>query len=83
MRAAVLTNGFRELEPFAESLELGRFVLTDAVPANAESWFLVQCWQRAAETTAVALYRYPTARQKLPQHYRRSARAPTAVRRHW
>lgn len=48
MRAAVLTNVFPELEPFAESLELGRFVLTDATPANAESWFLAQVWRRAA-----------------------------------
>lgn len=48
MRAAVLTNVFPLLEPFAESLELGRFVLTDAVPANAESWFIGQVWRRAA-----------------------------------
>lgn len=48
MRAAVLTNVFPELTPFTESLELGRFVLTDAVPANAESWFLAQVWRRAA-----------------------------------
>lgn len=48
MRAAVLTNVFPGLEPFTESLELGRFVLTDAVPANAESWFLAQVWRRAA-----------------------------------
>ncbi|CAM5537621.1 Mom family adenine methylcarbamoylation protein [Leifsonia shinshuensis] len=37
MRAAVLSNVFPDLEPFAESLELGRLVLTDT-PANAESW---------------------------------------------
>lgn len=39
MGRAVLTNVFPDLEPYAESLELGRFVLTDT-PANAESWFL-------------------------------------------
>jgi len=50
MRAAVLTNVFPELEPFTESLELGRFVLTDATPANAESWFIAQVWHRAAAT---------------------------------
>lgn len=29
--------------PRAESVELGRFVLLDDVPANAETWFLGQC----------------------------------------
>jgi hypothetical protein len=29
-----------ENEPYAESLELGRLVLEDAVPANGESWFV-------------------------------------------
>lgn len=48
MRAAVLSNVFTELRPFVESLELGRFVLTDATPANAESWFLTRVWRRAA-----------------------------------
>jgi len=45
----VLTNVFPGLEPYAESLELGRFVLDDEVPANAESWFLGQCFRLAAE----------------------------------
>lgn len=50
MSASVLTNVFPGLEPFAQSLELGRFVLADDVPANAESWFLGQVWRRAAES---------------------------------
>jgi hypothetical protein len=40
VRKEVLTGPFPELEPFAESLELGRFLLADRVPANGESWFL-------------------------------------------
>lgn len=47
MHARVLTNVFPDLEPFTESLELGRFVLTDT-PANAESWFLGRLFRRAA-----------------------------------
>ena len=30
----VLTNAFPDLEPYRQTLELGRFVLTDPVPAN-------------------------------------------------
>lgn len=41
-RAEVLTNVFPGLDPYAQSLELGRFVLDDAVPANGESWFLAE-----------------------------------------
>lgn len=39
VRASVLTTVFPKLVPYIESLELGRFVLLGAVPANAESWF--------------------------------------------
>lgn len=48
MRASVLTNVFPDLEPYQESLELGRFVLTDT-PANAESWMLSRVWRHAAD----------------------------------
>lgn len=44
----VLTGVFPRLEPYQESLELGRFVLADAVPANGESWFLGQLRRLAA-----------------------------------
>jgi hypothetical protein len=47
MQKAVLTNPFPTLEPYHESLELGRFVLLDQVPANAESWFLGHAFRRA------------------------------------
>lgn len=47
MTASVLTNVFPDLEPYTQTLELGRFVLTDT-PANAESWMLGQVWQQAA-----------------------------------
>lgn len=48
MRADVLTNVFPDLDPYVESLELGRFVLTDT-PANAESWMLGRVWDLAAD----------------------------------
>lgn len=43
----VLTNVFPDLEPYEESMELGRLVLADAVPANAESWFIARCFDLA------------------------------------
>ena len=46
--AAVLTSTFPDLEPYDEALELGRLVLLDRVPANAESWFLARVWELAA-----------------------------------
>jgi hypothetical protein len=36
VRPAVLTRPFPELEPYAESLELGRLVLADRVPGNGD-----------------------------------------------
>lgn len=48
VQRAVLTTVFPTLEPYQESLELGRFVLLDAVPANGESWFLARVWELAA-----------------------------------
>lgn len=66
MSAAVLTNVFPELDPFTESLELGRFVLVDAVPANAESWFLGQVWRQAAAAgiRGVVSFADPMPRQR-------------------
>lgn len=43
VQAKVLTNMFPELEPYRQSVELSRFVLEDAVPGNAESWFIARC----------------------------------------
>jgi hypothetical protein len=37
LQARVLTQVFPSLQPYAESLELGRLVLDDEVPANGES----------------------------------------------
>ncbi len=45
---AVLERPFPMLEPFSESLELGRFVLADQVPAHSESWFLARVFRLAA-----------------------------------
>lgn len=51
-QAKVLTNVF-DLEPYTESLELGRFCLlsgdTTAPPSNAESWFLARCYEHLAD----------------------------------
>ena len=47
MQAKVLTIPFPSLTPMWESLELGRFVLLDEVPANGESWFLARCFELA------------------------------------
>ena len=44
MNAAVLTSVFGGSA--GESVELGRFVLLDDVPANGESWFLAHCRRR-------------------------------------
>lgn len=46
MASSVLTCTFPTLEPYAQSIELGRFVLTDT-PANAESWFLTRAFRHA------------------------------------
>lgn len=48
VRAEVLTIPFPDLVPYAESLELGRFVLVDRVEANGESWFLARALALAA-----------------------------------
>ena len=49
MQRRVLTAVFPDLEPYAESLELIRFVLAESVPANGESWFLARCWRRSRQ----------------------------------
>lgn len=49
VQAAVLTNVFPDLVAYEETLELGRFVLLDEVPANAETWFLARCFELVAQ----------------------------------
>lgn len=46
MARRVLSSVFPTLEPYEQSIELGRFVLTDT-PANAESWFLARAFRHA------------------------------------
>lgn len=48
-QAKVLTAAFPRLEPYTESLELGRLVLADSVPANAETWMLAKTFSMAAD----------------------------------
>jgi len=47
-----------------ESVELGRFVLLDDVPANGESWFLARCFEhlRRLGYTGVVSFSDPVAR---------------------
>jgi hypothetical protein len=47
VQQSVLTKAFPNLLPYDESIELGRFVLLDRVPGNAESWFLAQAFRLA------------------------------------
>lgn len=48
VQTKTLTLPLPELEPFVESLELGRLVLEDEVPANAESWMIARVFEHAA-----------------------------------
>lgn len=43
VNVAVLTGPFPDLTPYEQSIELSRLVLLDAVPFNAESWFVARC----------------------------------------
>lgn len=63
--AHVLRTAFPELEPYDESRELGRLVLLDEVPANAESWFLAEAFRRqaAAGVRGVVSFSDPVARR--------------------
>jgi hypothetical protein len=65
VRQEVLTRPFPALEPFRESLELGRFVLADAVPGNGESWFLGQVFRLAGRegVRGVVSFSDPVARR--------------------
>lgn len=65
VRREVLTVPFPELVPFSESLELGRFVLADSVPANGESWFLARVFRLAARRGVRGLVSFsdPVARR--------------------
>lgn len=64
-RAEVLTNVLAGLDPYRESLELGRFCLVDAVPANGESFFLARAFRLAADAgiRGVVSFADPVARR--------------------
>jgi hypothetical protein len=59
VNAKSLTSVFPGLVPLEESIELGRFVLVDAVPANGESFFLGQVFRLAAGASAASPTRSP------------------------
>ena len=60
----VVTSVFPDLEAYSESLELGRFVLDDCVPANGESWFIARMFELAARAgvRGVVSFADPVAR---------------------
>jgi hypothetical protein len=64
VQAKVLTDVFPDLAPYHESLELGRLVLADQVPANAETWFLARVWELARRRglRGVVMFSDPIAR---------------------
>lgn len=45
VHSGVLQLAFPQLEPYRQSMELGRFVLLDEIPANAESWMLARTFR--------------------------------------
>jgi hypothetical protein len=66
----VLEVAFPALEPYTESLELGRFVLAERVPANGESWFLARVFEfaAAAGVRGVLSFSDPVARNAADGH---------------
>jgi hypothetical protein len=65
VQAAVLRRALPTLEPYREAQELSRFVLEDACPANAESWFLARCFYEllAAGVRGVVSFADPVPRR--------------------
>ncbi|MGD9892260.1 MAG: hypothetical protein AB7U18_13325 [Dehalococcoidia bacterium] len=65
VRRAVLTRPFPELDPFHELRKIGRFVLADRAPANAESWFLGRVFRLAGRegVRGVVSFSDPVARR--------------------
>lgn len=66
MTRGVLSSVFSTLEPYEQSIELGRFVLTDT-PANAESWFLARAFRHAYDRgiRGVVSFADPMPRRRL------------------
>jgi hypothetical protein len=67
VQAKVLTDVYPDLEPYDESLELGRLVLADQVPAPAETWFLARVWKLARRRglRGVVMFADPMPRRTL------------------
>jgi hypothetical protein len=61
----VLTTVFPELRPSVEAVELGRLVLAEEVPGNAETWFLARCHELlvAAGVVGVVSFSDPVPRR--------------------
>jgi hypothetical protein len=59
-----LLKVFPDLTPYTESLDLGRLVLDDEVPSNAETWLLARMFKlaRAAGIRGVVSYSDPVPR---------------------
>ncbi len=84
---AVLTSVFPGLRAYAESAEIGRFVIEDPVPANAESWFLAECRRLAAAAglRGLVMFSDPVERRRadgliiMPGHWGCIYQAASAV----
>lgn len=68
VQRSVLPNPFPELEPYVESLELSRFVLADAVPANAESWMLARTFRQLREQGVRGIVSFSDPMPRINQH---------------
>lgn len=66
VQRAVLTSVFPDFQPYVESLELGRFVLADRVPANGETFFLARVFDLAGKrgVRGVLAFSDPVARRR-------------------
>jgi hypothetical protein len=64
---SVITRAFPTLTAFYESVDLGKFVLLDEVPANGESWFLTEVFRLAAKAgiRGIVSFADPVARTTL------------------
>lgn len=77
VQTRTLTTVFPTLRPFRESVELGRFVLLDDIPGNAETWMLARVFRHLAAqgVRGVVSFADPVPRQ--------TATGATILPGHW
>jgi hypothetical protein len=64
----VLLSAFPSLRPSEQCLELSRLVLLDAVPANAESWFVAAALELAAARGVLGVVMYSDPNERITPH---------------